>query len=285
MAEIRTISASPPKMLIFLSPLHLIRVLYQYRELIWYHMRRDLALRYRGSYLGWMWSFINPLLSLSVYTFVFGFIMKARFALPAGSGKFAYALILFSGIIVYNTFSSCLAAAPLMVTTKTNYVKKVVFPLEILSITSFAVNFVNTCIGLSILVPASVMITGGISRSIYLFPLVIIPLCNYCLGLTWFISALGVFVRDIRHVVSVFLHLLFFLSAVIYPLAAIPTQYLSVARLNPLITIIENARRTLIFGQSLEWFWWFIATGFSFIVLQIGYLFFMKSKRGFSDVL
>lgn len=285
MSQTTVITASPPQARKFVNPVRMLRELAGYRELIWQYSQREILLRYKGTYLGWVWSVISPLIVLAVYTFVFGFIMKARFSNVTEGGRVEYALTLFCGIIVFNIFSGCISRAPQLITSKPNYVKKVVFPLAILPVTTLISNLVHSGIGFLILISSAVLVTGQISSTIYLFPLVLIPLCAFTLGLGWFLSALGVFVRDMGNLINILLQLLFFMSAVIYPITAIPGKFHTIIRSNPMITIIENARRTLIWGESIEWLWWCAVSIFSLIVMQLGFLWFMKSKRSFADLL
>ncbi len=285
MSKTTTISATPPRARDYANPMHLFKNLTQHKDLIWQYTRREILLRYRGTYLGWVWSIVNPLITLGVYTFVFGFILKARFAYSTGSGKIEYALSLFCGIVVYNLFSGCIARAPHLIVSKPNYVKKVVFPVEILPVAALVSNLVHTGTGFLILIPASILVTSHISGTIYLFPLILLPLCALTLGLGWFLSSMGVFARDIGQAITILLQLLFFMSAIIYPVSAIPELVRPYALLNPLIFIIENSRRTLIWGLQVEWYAWFAVTVLSFIIMQTGYVWFMKSKRSFSDLL
>ncbi len=232
-----------------------------------------------------LWSVANPLMTLAVYGFVFSVVFKARFDGTAGGGTTDFVLNLFGGLVVYGVFSGTLGRAPGLMIANRNYVKKVVFPLEILPVSVLCSNLVNGFIGLAILLCALAFLAPKISSTVYLFPIVLIPLSALTLGLSLFIASLGVFLRDIGQVVSVVLQLLFFASPVLYPLSAVPENVQHLMRLNPLTTILENSRRTLISGQPPEWAWLLAVTVLSIIALQLGYIWFMKSKRAFADVL
>jgi len=285
MTSTKIITADPPRVIEFINPVKMVLNLSSRRDLIAKFAWRDVVGRYKGTYLGMIWSILNPLMTLAVYTFVFGVILRARFTTEASGGYGVYALVLFSGIIVFNVFSGCISKAALLVVGNPNYVKRVVFPLEILPVAALGSSLISAGLGLIVLIPALVIFSSKISSTIYLFPLTIMPLCALTLGLAWFLASIGVYIRDVGQVITVFIQLLFFVSPVIYPLSAVPERFHLLARINPLTTILENARRTLIWGQSLEWGWWAIVTTVSVAFMLLGYLWFMRTKRTFSDVI
>ncbi|MBI4962837.1 MAG: ABC transporter permease [Desulfomonile tiedjei] len=259
--------------------------LFSYRDMIRQFAWREVVGRYKGTYLGLFWSLLNPLLTLAVYTVVFGVILKARFGPAAEAGTGQFALALFCGIIIYNVFSVCASKAPSAIYENPSLVKKVVFPLEILPVAILLASIVNAGFGLAILIPTLLILSPEISSTIYMFPLVLLPLCALSLGVAWFLASLGVFVRDVGQAIVILLQLLFFASPVIYPLSAAPGMFRALLRLNPLTTILEDARRTLIWGQPIEWGWWFAVTIVSLVLMQLGYVWFMKSKRVFADII
>ena len=285
MTSTKIITADPPRVTEFINPVRMVLDLLSRRDLIAKFAWRDVVGRYKGTYLGMIWSLLNPLMTLAVYTFVFGVILKARFTTGPSGGYGAYALILFSGIIVFNVFSVCISRASLLIADNPNYVKRVVFPLEILPVAALGSSLVSAGLGLIVLIPALVIFSSKISSTMYMFPFTILPLCAMTLGLAWFLASTGVFVRDVGQVITVFLQLLFFVSPVIYPLSAVPERFQLLARINPLTTILENARRTLIWGQPLEWGWWALVTVVSVVVMLLGYLWFMRTKRTFADII
>ncbi len=285
MDDARVITAEPPRTQAFLSPIGMLSNLLTYRQLIGQLTRRELEGQYRGSYLGIIWAVINPLMSLAVYSFVFGLIFKSRFGAGEDGGTAMFVLNLFCGLILYALFSNTVARAPELIVGNRNYVKRVVFPLEVLPITVLGSNLVNAAMSLVILIAALVVLCGSFSSTIWLFPLVLVPHCALILGLSWFLASLGVFLRDVGQVVGVALQLLLFASPVLYPLSFVPERFQLIVRLNPLVTILENSRRTLISGQFPEWGWLIATTVMSLALLQFGYIWFMKSKRVFADVL
>lgn len=285
MSSTTIITADPPRVIEFINPVRMVFNLFSKRDLISKFTWRDVLGRYKGTYLGMIWSLLNPLMTLAVYTFVFGVILKAKFVSGSSGGYGAYALVLFTGIIVFNVFSVCISRAPLLIADKPNYVKRVVFPLEILPVAALGSSLISAGLGFIVLLPALVIFSSKISTTIHMFPFILLPLCALTLGIGWFLASFGVYIRDVEQVVTVLLQLLFFMSPVIYPLSAVPERFQLLARINPLTTILENARRTLVWGQSLEWRWWAVATVVSLLVMQFGYMWFMRTKRTFADVI
>jgi lipopolysaccharide transport system permease protein len=223
---------------------------------------------------------------LGVYYFVFGIILEARFTDVERSAEGpGFALTLFCGIVVYNMFSSSVSKAPLLILERKSYVKKVVFPSEILAVALLLAGMFQGMISFIILLAALIISSVTIPWTIALFPIVLLPLMALTLGAIWYLAFAGVFFRDISHMVMALLQLLFFASPVIYTLAQVPEGYQSMLRLNPLTTILEDARRTLLWGNTPDWFWWFIVMIVSLIVMHSGYMWFMKLKRDFADTI
>ena len=171
------------------------------------------------------------------------------------------------------------------VTSNPGYVKKVVFPLEALPVAAVITALLNGAAGLVVLICAWVAFNHSISSTLWLFPLMLLPLCLLSLGLGWFLASIGVFIRDIAHPVAVIVQTLLFVSGVFFPLAALPLEYQHILMLNPLVTMIENIRRTLLWSQPPVWKWWVIGMIGALVVLQLGYYWFMRSRKAFADVL
>jgi len=261
------------------------RSLWNNRQLIWQLTRREVAARYRGSIIGVAWSFITPMLMLFVYTFVFSVVFKARWGADVNESKVDFALILFTGLIVFGLFSEMVNRAPKQIVSNPNYVKKVVFPLEVLSWVSLGAVLFQSLVSLVVLLLAQLIINRTMPWTILLFPLVLLPLIFASLGTTWFLAALGVYIRDIGQITTVLTTVLMFLSAIFYPLSALPEAYQSWLRLNPLAVIITESRKVLIFGSLPDWSWLGIAwlTGLAFAFA--GFWWFQKTRKGFADVL
>jgi lipopolysaccharide transport system permease protein len=265
-------------------PASIVVDLYSHRDLIRQFAWRDVASRYRGSYLGMAWSFVTPLLMLVVYAFVFSVVFKSRWATDSAP-RIDFALILFCGLTTFNVFSECVSRASGLVLGNPSYVKKVVFPLQTLNVSVLLSSLVNLGVGLVILLVGWLFVHHTVSTTIWTFPLVLIPLCSLSLGLSWFFSALGVFVRDLAQPVMILVSALFFMSGIFFPIEAVPAKVQVIMRLNPLTSILEDSRRTLLWSQYPQWKWWAITTAFSLVFMVLGYLWFQRTKHAFADVI
>lgn len=259
--------------------------LYRHRNLIRQFAWRDLVGRYKGSYLGIVWSLISPLMMLAVYTFVFSVVLKAKWGAGTDRSQVNYALTLFCGLAVFNVFSECVSRAPGLLLNYASYVKKVVFPLEILPVACMISSLVNAGISLALLIPVSIVLNDSLPHTIYCLPLVLLPLCALSLGCSWFLAALGVFIRDTAALVNVIVAVLLFTSGVFFPMSFVPEQFRWIVAFNPLCAILEDARRTILWGEFPLWGWWFATTAISALVMHLGYYWFMRTKGWFADVI
>jgi lipopolysaccharide transport system permease protein len=246
--------------------------------------KREVIGRYRGSVMGLTWSFFNPVLMLAVYTFVFSEIFSARWV-GVDTGKGGFAILLFVGMIVHGLFAECANRAPSLVMTNSNYVKKVVFPLEILPVITLGSALFHSCISLLVLVAAQLLILNTLYWTALLFPLILLPLIFGTLGICWLLASLGVYLRDVGQVITVLTTVLLFLSPVLYPMAALPEAYRPWLQLNPLTYIIEESRNVLLFGGTPDWSDWGVALLISLVIAVIGFWFFQKTRKGFADVI
>lgn len=267
-----------------IAPKTLLINLWQYRQLILSLVRREVVGRYRGSFLGILWSFFNPVFMLAVYTFVFSVIFKARWSVGSES-KAEFALVLFAGLLIFNLLAECINRAPTLIQANSNYVKKVVFPLEILPLVVFGAAFFHAIISFLAWLIFSFFVFGLPPVTLLLFPVVLIPLIFLILGLSWFLASLGVFLRDIAQVVGLITTTLMFLTPIFYPIAAIPGKYRPLIYSNPLTFIIEQARNLLIFGIFPDWLPLGLLTVLTFIFSWFGFAWFQKTRKGFADVL
>ena len=254
------------------------------RSLIWQMTLRDIAARYRGSVIGLAWSFINPLLMLVVYTFVFSVVFNARWGLEQES-RTDFAIILFAGMIVFGLFAEMVNRAPGQIVSNANYVKKVMFPLEILSWVSLGSVLFHSLISLAVLLLAQLVINWTLPWTVVLFPLILLPLIFASLGATWFLAALGVYIRDVGQITTVITTVLMFMSAVFYPISALPERYQAWLRLNPLVLIITESRKVLILGDLPDWRWLGLALLMGLVIAFAGFWWFQKTRKGFADVL
>lgn len=267
-------------------PLLFIPALLRQRQLLWRLSEREVIGRYRGSLLGWGWSFLNPLLMLAVYSFVFSQVFQSRWETGNGhNGTLVFAINLFAGLIVFNLFSECVNKAPTLILNNSNYVTKVVFPLEILPGVTVAAASFHALTSVVILAVFQVLGQGFIPLTTLWLPLVWLPLVLGCLGLSWFLAALGVFLRDISQVVGIAVSMLMFLSAVFYPVTALPAAWRPLLSLNPLVAIIEETRRICVNGQPPQALYLLIGIPVGLLLSELGYRGFQKSRRAFADVM
>ncbi len=256
---------------------------WRHRQLIAQMVRREVLGRYRGSFFGLLWSFVNPVLMLTVYTFVFSVVFQARWGIGTGS-KFEFALVLFAGLIVFNLFAECISAAPGLILGNVNYVKKVVFPLEILPWVSLGSALFHAGISLAVLLAALVLAGTQVPATALLLPAVIAPLLLLIIGACWLLASVGVFVRDIGQVVSMALTVLMFMSPIFYPASALPEEVRNWLFLNPLTFVIEQARDVLIWGKLPDWQGLVAYAGCALLFAWAGFFWFQKTRKGFADV-
>lgn len=267
------------------SLLALIRSLRKNWQLIVQMVKREVIGRYRGSFFGLAWSFFNPILMLTIYTFVFSVVFKAKWGVNSDEGKAQFALTLFVGLIVFNLFSESINRAPNLIVSNVNYVKKVVFPLDILPVISIGSSLFHTVISLFVLLVAIVIFNGYLNWATIFIPLIFIPLIFFILGLAWILASLGVYLRDIGQTIGLLTSALMFLSPVFYSIELLPPRFQFWMRLNPLSFIIKEARAVLIEGVMPSWYLLGIYTLGATIFMWCGFAWFQKTRKGFSDVL
>ena len=267
------------------TPMAMFRNLWRNRQLIWQMTRRDIDSRYRGSLVGIAWSFINPILLLVVYTFVFSVVFKARWNVGGEESKTDFAIILFAGMIVFNLFAEIVNRAPGLVTSNVNYVKKVIFPLEILPGVALGSALFHSMISLFVLLLAQFILNFSLPWTIIFFPIILLPLIFFSMGIAWFLSAIGVFVRDVGQITGIFTTILMFMSAVFYPVSSLPEKYQFWLGLNPLVFIIAESRKALILGEPPNWITLVIALIVSLAIAFAGFWWFQKVRKGFADVI
>ncbi len=255
------------------------------RQLITQMMWREVAARYRGSIFGLAWSFLNPLLMLVVYTFVFSVVFKARWGTDPNESPTEFAVVLFSGMIVFNLFAEMLNRAPGLVVSNVNYVKKVVFPLEILPWVALGSALFHSLVSLGVLLLVQLILNQSLSWTIVFLPVVFLPLVLASLGVSWVLASLGVYIRDIGQVTGVLTTILMFFSAVFYPLSALPEKYQRLLSFNPLVLIISESRQVLIYGLLPNWSALGVALLIGFVMAFLGFWWFQKTRNGFADVL
>jgi lipopolysaccharide transport system permease protein len=266
------------------NPTELVRSAWLNRGLLKTLIRREILGRYRGSMIGISWTFLNPIFMLLVYTFVFSVVFKSRWP-GGGESKAEFALVLFAGLIVFNFFSECINKAPTLILTNANYVKKVVFPLEILPWVSIGAALFHSATSLFVWLVAYVVFIGMPHPTVFMFPIVCIPLIVATVGICWWLAALGVYLRDAAQIVSLTTTVLMFLSPVFYPASALPKEYAGLLNLNPLTSIIGQTRDVLIWNTWPDPVVVLISFAVSAVIAWLGFAWFQKTRRGFADVL
>jgi lipopolysaccharide transport system permease protein len=255
------------------------------RKLIFQMAQREVLGRYRGSVIGLAWSFFNPLLMLGVYTFFFSFVFKARWGVAQDGGHTDFAVVLFVGLIVHGLFAECINRAPMLINSNVSFVKKVIFPLEIFPWIVMGSAVFHAAISVLVLLGLQLILTGTLSWTILLVPLIFAPLILVTLGFTWFFAATGVYVRDIGQVSGLITSVLLFVSPVFYPISVLPPPIRSLVMLNPLTLIIEESRKVLLFGETPNWIGLAIYTLVAVAIAWLGFWWFQKTRKGFADVL
>ena len=261
----------------------LAKSLWRNRQLIVQMTKREVVGRYKGSVMGLAWSFFNPVFMLVVYTFVFSMIFKSRWG--GDDSRTLFAAVRFVGMIVLGLFSEVLNRAPSLILSNVNYVKKVVFPIEILPVIAMGAALFHSLISLGVLLVAFVLFNGYLHWTVIFTPLVLLPLVIVTLGISWMLAALGVFLRDVGQTIGIITTVLMFLSPVFYPVTAVPEKFRPFIMANPLTFIIEQAREVLIWGHLPNWIGLGTYTVAATVVAWAGYALFQKTRKGFADVL
>ncbi|GGD69316.1 ABC transporter permease [Caballeronia grimmiae] len=266
------------------NPLAVIDSLVSQRALIYQFVKREVSGRYKGSFLGLFWSFVNPLLLLSVYTFVFGVVFKSKWR-PASTSHFEFAVVMFVGVLTHGLLAECINRAPGMIVANTNYVKRVVFPLETLTWITIGTALFHTFIASLILIGGILLWQQHLPISALAVPLILVPYVLLIAGVTWFLMSLGVFLRDIGQLMSIVTSLLMFLSPVFYPTTSVPEELRFLIEWNPLTFVIEQLRNALIWGNPLDWLGILKYFVFGYIAAWFGYAWFQRTRGGFADIL
>jgi len=264
-------------------PVRIVLDLVRNRHLIWQFLQRDIFVRYQGTFFGLFWSFLSPLIMLTVYLFVFGFVFKASFG-RANENTFEFGLALFCGLNLFNFFAEVVVRSPTLILQYPNFVKKVVFPLQILPVVATGsglfhclIAFLPLAIGLAIAhheIPFTIL---------YLF-IFLIPLTLLTCGVSWILAVIGVFFRDVQALLTAAITILMFTSAIFFPRSAVPEKWRFIVDLNPMVHLIENARSAIIWGQTPYWRTYFVLLAGALVVAIVGYFVFNRAKAAFADV-
>lgn len=266
------------------DPLSPYRALHRHFSLIVQMARRDVVGRYRGSFVGLLWSFFNPLLMLMIYTFVFGVIFKSRWN-DRMAGHFGFAIVLFAGLNINSMFAECANRAPMLIVENTNFVKKVVFPLEILSWSTIGSALFHLLVSTAVLLVIAFFVNGSIPWTVVLFPVVVACFLPFVVGTVWLLASLGVFLRDLKQAIGIVTMALMFLAPIMYPKDFIPESYRGWMYLNPLTVIVEASRDVLVWGRPPSWIHLGLYAAFACLFAWLAFGWFERSRKGFADVL
>lgn len=259
-----------------------LRDLYTHRHLLRTLIRRDITSRYKGSAFGALWSIVSPLILFCGYWFFLGVVLGARWGTASST---EYPVILFSGLIVHQCFAEVLGRSTRLVISHSNYVSKVVFPIEVLPWMTVATAAFDLTINCFILLLGQLLIVGHIPVTWLWMPLVLLPLLPMAAGFSWLVSSLGVYLRDMAQVVPLVIMMLMFLSPIFYSIDMVPEQFRTALWFSPLTTVIQLVRQVAIEGRHPDATLFFVYTVASFAMMAFGYWWFQRTKRGFADVL
>jgi len=254
-------------------------------------VRREVVGRYRGSLLGIAWSLLTPLFMLAIYTFVFGTIFKARWTVADASGAGAehpmaeFAIFLFAGLVVFQLFGEVVNRAPGLVLSNVNYVKKIVFPLEILPVVALGSALFHAFVSMIVLFVFIPLVMGGIPITALLLPVVLAPFALLILGLAWFLASLGVYFRDIAQFLGTVVTAMMFLSPIFFPATALPAWLRPYLALNPIALPVEETRNVLIIGRAPDWAALGLYSLLAVVIAALGFVWFQKTRKGFADVI
>lgn len=265
--------------------LRFLHTLWRNQELWWRLTEREVLGRYRGSLLGVAWSFLQPLAMLAVYTFVFSQVFQARWGTLESGGPLGFAINLFAGLIVFNFFAECLNRAPGLILANPNYVKKVIFPLEVLAAVVVGSAGFHALTSLIVLILFQLMAFRSLPITYLWLPLVWAPLILCSLALTWLLSAFGVFLRDVGQLVGVVVSMLMFLSPVFFPISSLSPELQRIIGINPLAHVIEQTRIITIAGHSPSLTYLIAGTVIGLVVCEACFRTFQRAKRAFADVM
>lgn len=225
-------------------------LVWKHRSLLAELTKREFSAKYTGSFGGVLWAFLQPLFLLAVYTTAFGLILKTRWG---GSGSATdYAMMLFAGLIVFNAFSEVMLKSPALITSNPNFVKKIVFPLELLPVVAVLSALLQALISVFIWLMGYVVFYGVPHPAALLFPLVLLVFSPVLLGIGWLFASIGVYVRDLGQLTAMLAHMMLFLTPIFYSVDAAPAFVRKALMLNPLTFVVDQLRLVLFAGTPLS---------------------------------
>lgn len=262
------------------------RIVVRNRNLMWNILKRNVASRYRGSALGFIWSFVHPLMMLAVYTFVFGIVFKARWGTDMlANNNAAFPLLMFCGMAVFNIFSESVNSSAGLVVGNPGFVKKVIFPLEVLPICNVLTSLIFGLAWFALLLVGGGIFLGTVSWTIILLPLTLVPVLLIAMGVSFWVASLGVYLRDIQQLVGIVTQVLFFMTPIFYPASIVPEKFRWILEINPLSIVVDQTRNLFLFGQVPDVYPMLILYAAAIAIFQLGLVWFSNTKKGFADVL
>ena len=259
-----------------------LRALYRYRSLIADFVRKDFVGKYKGATIGFTWSIITPLVIILIFTFVFSTILKVRF----GGGRTADFIVYFlCGMIPWLTFSEALNRSASLIRDNAHFVQRVIFPVEVLPVAVSLSGIIQLGIGLVVLVGVIGVFFTPTTWTIIFVPVLVCLQLLFTIGLAWAIAALGVFVRDTTHAIGLFTQMWMFLTPILYPADLVPKSLGILLVINPMAHLVHGYRLVIIEGTVPDLKSLVILTVVMVLVAVLGYVFFMRSKSAFADIL
>ena len=266
------------------GPFAPILAVWQQRQLLRRMVHREVEQNFRGSALGKAWAIIGPLFMLSLYTVAFGFVIRPQWQSLISSPS-EVALVYFSGLIVFSFFIDCLTRAPMLMYEHATYIKKLVFPLEILAWVVVGGAWFRLTVGVAMLAAFYLVTRGLPPPSAIVIPFLLALLSLFAVGMIWILSAVAVYLRDIRHMIIVLMPAFMFLTPIFYPLSSVPAAARPFFYANPLTFIIEGVRQALFAGLWPNWFAFVGYAAAAYLFNWLAYIVFTKLRAGFADVL
>ena len=259
--------------------------LYERRWLLTYFVQRQLSRSYRGSFLGFLWVFLSPLLMIALYTVVFSEIIGIRFQEVEGNSSLNFGLYVYCGLVPFLAFSEAINQSASSIKSNANLVQKVVFPLEILPLSAAVTTLVDKLFGLGVLVVVVALLEHQLHATLLLLPLVILPQVVFILGLSYLAAVAGAYAPDIREVLRALLRAMLFVTPIIWPPEIVPENLRFVVDYNPLAFLVGAYRDMILNGEvpdggSLLWF--SLLAG---ALMVVGFVVFVRVKQRFADLI
>lgn len=258
-------------------------VLWRNRHLVAMMVKRDAIGKYKGSLLGALWPLINPVGHLILYTFLFCFILNVKFNNTSGMGNFA--LYLMSGLLPWGAFSEAVSRSSTIILENPNLVKRVVFPLPVLPMVAVLSPLITEAMAFGMLTVAIAFVMHTVHPTLIYVPLIAVSQVLLTFGIACLLSSLGVYIRDIKHIMALALSAWMYATPIVYPAEKLPQEFQILLWINPMAGIVIDYRRVLLQGLAPDWSHYAIYTAIAIVVAILGFTFFDKTKKSFADVM